>query len=326
MTSETRSPPAGEVTWESFLGPHSIVGRILQPMLQKRGTLAGIMTWVGLFMLIAFVLIALLAPLLSFAGVLRDPIQPLCGSDYHYCGPGETRLVNLPPNGLALLGTDYLGRDMFSRVLWGARTSLEIMAIGVFLALLVGFPIGLYSGYTGGNLDRVLVLVMDSIYAFPSLLLAALIAVILGKGVFNIGIAITVIYVPLYFRVTRNHTLSVKEETYVEAARALGAKPWTVMWSYIAYNVIVAIPVIFALSAADAILTAAGLSFLGYGIERPVPDWGLDLSDAQAFVSNGVWWTSFFPGIMIVLLTVGLSFLGEGLNDLINPLLKKERM
>jgi len=325
MVTETRSP-AKEVTWESLLGPHTLFGRILGPMVQKRRTLAGIMTWIGLFMLIAFVLIAFLSPVFSWSGLLRDPIQPLCGSDYHYCLPTEARLVNQPPNGLAILGTDYLGRDVFSRILWGARTSLEIMAIGVFLALLVGFPVGLYSGYTGGRLDRVLVLVMDSIYAFPSLLLAALIAVILGKGVFNIGIAITVIYVPLYFRVTRNHTLSIKQETYVEAARALGARPWTIIWSYIAYNVIVAIPVIFALSAADAILTAAGLSFLGYGLERPVPDWGLDLSDAQGFLSTGIWWTSFFPGVMIVLLTVGLSFLGEGLNDLVNPLLKKERV
>lgn len=325
MATETKSRSSSEITWESLLGPHTFFGRILNPMIRKRRTLAGAMTWIGLFMLIAFVLIAFLAPLFTFAGLLRDPEQALCGADYHYCLVGETRLVNQAPGGLAIMGTDYLGRDIFSRVLFGTRTSLEIMSIGVFLALLIGFPVGLYSGYTGGRLDRIFVLIMDSIYAFPSLLLAAIIAVILGKGVFNIGIAITVIYVPLYFRVTRNHTLSIKQETYVEAARALGAKPWTVMWSYIAYNVIVAIPVIFALSAADAILTAAGLSYLGYGIERPTPDWGLDLSDAQTF-SSALWWTTLFPGVMIVLLTVGLSFLGEGLNDLVNPLLKKERM
>jgi peptide/nickel transport system permease protein len=199
------------------------------------------------------------------------------------------------------------------------------MAIGVFFALLVGFPLGLYSGYTGGRIDRILVLTMDSVYSFPGLLLAALVAIVLGKGVFNIGLAITVIYVPLYYRVTRNQTLAIMQETYVEAARALGASRSTVMWSYVAYNVLVSIPVIFSLSAADAILTAAGLSFLGLGLERPLPDWGLDLSDAQRFLSTGIWWSSFFPGFMIILLTVGLSFLGEGLNDLVNPLLKKER-
>jgi peptide/nickel transport system permease protein len=223
------------------------------------------------------------------------------------------------------MGTDPLGRDVLSRVLHGTRTSLAIMAIGVSVALAVGFPLGLYSGYRGGNFDKVLVLVMDSLYSFPGLLFAGLIAVLLGKGVVNIGLAVTVIYIPLYFRVTRSQVLSAREELYVEAARALGTPPSRIMLRYIAANVIVAIPVIFSISAADAILTAAGLSFLGLGVEAPTPDWGLDLSAAAERVDNGIWWSSFFPGFVIVLLTVGLSFLGEGLNDIINPLLKKER-
>ena len=297
-----------EVHLKTFVGPRSLIGRMIYPMLEQRRTLAGVMSWIGLGLLVAFILIAILAPVLA-------PYDPL-----RFVGnPNEA------PSGDHWMGTDNLGRDLFSRVLHGARTSLIIMTIGVLLALAIGFPVGLYSGYTGGRVDRVLVLVMDSVYAFPGLLLAALVAVILGKGVLNIGIAITVIYVPLYYRVTRNQTIAIKQETYVEAARALGARPRIVMWSYIAYNVLVSIPVIFSLSAADAILTAAGLSFLGLGLERPVPDWGIDLSDAQQFLDNGVWWTSFFPGFMIILLTVGLSFLGEGLNDLVNPLLKRER-
>lgn len=224
-----------------------------------------------------------------------------------------------------LMGTDYVGRDVFSRVLYGTRTSLTIMAIGVFIALIVGFPVGLYSGYLGGNLDKILVLVMDSLYSFPGLLFAGLIAVLLGKGVVNIGLAVTVIYIPLYFRVTRSQVLSAREELYVEAAKAVGAPPARIVFRYIAANVIVAIPVIFSISAADAILTAAGLSYLGLGIQAPTPDWGLDLSAAANLIDNGIWWSSFFPGLVIVLLTVGLSFLGEGLNDLINPLMKKER-
>ena len=200
------------------------------------------------------------------------------------------------------------------------------MAIGAILSLVIGFPLGLLSGYIGGILDRLLVLIMDSIYAFPSLLLAALIAIMIGKGVFNIAIAITVIYIPLYFRVTRNQTLSAREELYVEAARAIGARPRTIMLSYIAFSVITVIPVIFSLSAADAILTAAGLSYLGFGLEIDIPgDWGRDLSDAQRFLGSGTWWSSFFPGLMIIILTVGLSFLGEGLNDIINPVLRRER-
>jgi len=225
-----------------------------------------------------------------------------------------------------LMGTDLLGRDVFTRVLYGTRTSLTIMAVGVFIALLVGFPLGLWSGYLGGNLDKVLVLVMDSIYSFPGLLFAGLIAVLLGKGVVNIGLAVTVIYIPLYFRVTRSQVLSAREELYVEAAKAIGAPPRRIMFRYIAMNVIVAVPVIFSISAADAILTAAGLSYLGLGVEAPTPDWGLDLSAGANLIDNGIWWSSFFPGLVIVILTIGLSFLGEGLDDLINPLLKKERL
>jgi peptide/nickel transport system permease protein len=224
-----------------------------------------------------------------------------------------------------VMGTDHVGRDVFSRVLHGTATSLQIMSIGVFVALAVGFPLGLFSGYVGGRIDKVLVLVMDSLYAFPGLLLAGLIAVFLGKGVVNIGLAVTVIYVPLYFRVTRSNVLTVREELYVEAARALGARRGRIIWRYIAYNVIVAIPVIFSLSAADAILTSAGLSFLGLGVEAPTPDWGLDLAAAQSRITVGVWWSSFFPGLVIVILTVGLSFLGEGLNDIVNPVSRRTR-
>lgn len=223
------------------------------------------------------------------------------------------------------MGTDPVGRDVYSRVLYGARTSLAIMVIGVSVALLVGVPLGLYSGYRGGNRDKTLVLIMDSLYAFPGLLLAGLIAVFLGKGVVNIGLAVTVIYIPLYFRVVRSQVLSTKEEQYVEAARAIGARPWRIIMRYIALSVIIAIPVIFAISAADAVLTAAGLSYLGLGVEQPTPDWGLDLAGAAEKIDNGIWWSSLYPGLAIVVMTIGLSFLGEGINDLLNPLLRKER-
>jgi len=289
--------------------PLPFLGRLIHPLIRERRSLAGVLSWMGLGILFFFIFIAVFAPLLVPISQTQPFSSPVLQASLQH-----------------LMGTDNVGRDVLSRVVWGARTSLEIMAIGVLIALAIGFPVGLLSGYVAGKLDRLLVLVMDSIYAFPGLLLAALIAAVIGKGIFNIGIAITVIYIPLYFRVTRSQTLSVREEPYVEAARALGARPLTIMFSYIAHSAIIAIPVIFSLSSADAILTAAGLSYLGLGLEVDTPgDWGRDLSDAQQFLGVGVWWTSVFPGLMILLLTIGLSFLGEGLNDIINPILRKER-
>lgn len=287
----------------------SSVARLFHLLVQERRSLAGVMFWIGVLVFFAFIFVGIAAPLIA-------PYDPL-----------QTFLTppNQPPSLQHVMGTDDLGRDILSRVIWGTRSSLLIVGIGSILALIVGFPTGLFSGYVGGWIDRLLVLVMDSVYAFPGLLLAAIVALFLGKGVFNIGIAITVIYVPTYFRVTRNHTLSVKAETFVEAARALGARNITILWSYIAYQVLIFVPVVFSLSAADAILTAAGLSFLGLGLQVPTPDWGLDLSSAQKFLLSGIWWSSVFPGVMIIIFTVGLAFLGEGLGDIANPLLRKER-
>lgn len=288
---------------------HSFFGRVFLPLFEESKTLTGIMTWLGLAILIGFIFISLAAPYVA----PYDPEDIFVGER------------NEPPSAEHIMGTDRLGRDLFSRVLWGSRTSLLIMLTAVSTALAVGLPLGLFSGYIGGYVDRAMVVIMDSIYSFPGILLAIALSIALGKGILNISLAITVIYIPLYFRVIRNHVISVKEELYVEAARAMGAKPSTIIRSYIAFNVIISIPVLLSINAADAVLTAAGLSFLGFGLEEPIPDWGLDLGRGQPFLTVGVWWTSFFPGLMIIILTAGLSMLGEGLNDLINPLLRKER-
>src|SRR5438094_162499 len=324
----------------------SILGRILFPLIEERRSLPAVLTWLGIGIVIVFVFIAIASPLLApwdpYAFVDGPDVPPwttapvLANSTYASFSP--TPWITVTAGQVALnyaafhvvwlsfwhlMGTDPVGRDVFSRVLVGTGTSLQIMAIGVFAALLVGFPLGLFSGYTGGRIDKVLVLVMDSLYAFPGLLLAGLIAVLIGKGVVNIGLAVTVIYIPLYFRATRSHVLSAREELYVEAARALGAKPGRILWRYIAYNVLVAIPVIFSLSAADAVLTAAGLSYLGLGVQAPTADWGLDLSAAASRISVGIWGSSVFPGLVIVILTVGLSCLVEGLNGIVTPVLRR---
>jgi peptide/nickel transport system permease protein len=215
-------------------------------------------------------------------------------------------------------------------VIWGAQTELKVVVIALAMALAVGVPLGLLSGYFGGPLDRGLVLIMDALFAFPYLLIAIVIAFLLsnsiGKGVLTAAIAITVAYVPLYFRVVRNHVISVREEPYVDAARALGARPWTVIRKYVFFNVVQNVPPIATLNAADAILLLAALGFLGYGIQpTDGAEWGYDINRAVSDASSGIWWTGLFPGLAIVLLVTGLTLLGEGLNETMNPVLRRRR-
>jgi peptide/nickel transport system permease protein len=165
---------------------------------------------------------------------------------------------------------------------------------------------------------------MDTIYTLPGLLLSVTVAFVVGRGVLNAAIALSVAYVPQYYRVVRNHTVSVKTELFIEAAQATGASPWRVLTRYLLLNVIQSVPVLFTLNAADAILTLAGLGFLGLGLPEEVPEWGHDLRQALSGLSTGgIWWTALFPGLAMTLLVVGLSLVGEGLNDLINPLLRR---
>ncbi len=195
-------------------------------------------------------------------------------------------------------------------------------------SLTIGVPLGLIAGYFGGPFDRIMVLVMDAMFAIPSLLLALVIAFLLGSsiasGIVVAACAITIVYVPQYFRVLRNHVTSVREEPYVEAARAIGAGPFTILRKYIFFNVIQTIPVLATLNAADAILTLTGLGFLGYGVQPTQgAEWGYDVSRAVGDAASGIWWTTLFPGLAIVLLVVGLTLLGEGLNETINPVLRQ---
>ena len=170
-------------------------------------------------------------------------------------------------------------------------------------------------------------LITDAMLAFPFLLLAIVIAFLLsgsiGKGILTAAIAITVAYIPLYFRVVRNHTISIREESYVEAARALGARPFTIIRKYVFFNVVQNVPPLATLNAADAILTLAALGFLGYGIQpTDAAEWGYDIQRAVSDASSNIWWTGLFPGLAIVLLVTGITLLGEGLNETLNPVLR----
>ncbi len=261
-------------------------------------------------MTLTLVVIAILAPYIS-------PYSPVKWVAKPY----------IPPCPEHPFGTDRMGRDLFSRVLWGTRSALAVAFFAVALASIVGIPLGLLSGYVGGILDRALSLVMDSIYAFPGLIMALAIAAALNPGgsaslamaIVTTGIAIAVVYVPSYFRVIRGQVLSVRENLYVEAARALGAKPTTILLYYIAPNVIAPVIPIMSLNFADAILTAAGLSFLGVGLPPYFPDWGVDIAQGWKDLALGVWWTSFFPGLMIFIATLSFLMLGDALNEIMAP-------
>jgi peptide/nickel transport system permease protein len=221
-----------------------------------------------------------------------------------------------------LLGTNQIGQDLFSRMIWGARIALIIGFSSSLVALFLGVPLGLMAGYAGGRLDRGLTLVMDSLYAFPGLILAIAITAVLGPSVLNVIVAIAVLYVPTYYRIVRGQTLSAKEELFVEAARSIGARSRQVLRRYIYPNVIPSVAIIFSVNVADAILTGAGLSFLGLGLPPNTADWGIDVARGQEFIQSA-WWLVTFPGLAIMLVVLAFTMMGEGLMEIFNPKLRE---
>ena len=223
------------------------------------------------------------------------------------------------PSRTHIMGTDNLSRDIWARMVYGAQTILGVAIAAALLSAIIGIPLGLLSGFVGGAFDRVLSLVMDSVYSFPGLILAIAFAAMLGPGIINITLAVAVVYIPTHFRLVRGQTLSIKEEVYVEAARAIGARRGTILSRYIFPNVIATVVVILSLNIADAIMTEAALSYIGLGLPAGIPDWGMDLSMGKKFLPSGTWWMITFPGVMIVLLALGFTMLGEGLAEILNP-------
>jgi len=246
---------------------------------------------------------------------LREDIEPLLAARPGLViGESLTGAIQTPP----VLGTNNIGQDVFSRIIWGTRIALLVAFSAALFALLLGVPLGLIAGFWSGGLERVLTLVMDSLYSFPGLILAIAIAAVLGPGIMNVIVAIATLYVPTYYRIVRGQTLAVKEELYVEAARSLGAKPFSILTRYILPNVIPSLVVIFSVNVADAILTEAGLAFLGLGLPPDTPDWGIDLAAGQDYMRQA-WWVITFPGLMVLFVTLGFSMLGESLSEILNP-------
>lgn len=224
-----------------------------------------------------------------------------------------------PPSSQHPLGTDNLQRDVLSRIIFGARTILGVAILAAIISSITGITVGLISGYSGGAFDKVLSLIMDSVYSFPGLILAIAFAAMLEPGILSITIAVAVIYIPTYFRLVRGQTLTIKEELYVEAAKAVGAPGFTILWKYIFPNVIATTAVVFTMNVADAIMIEAALTYLGLGLPPSVVDWGMDLAMGKKYLPSGQWWLITFPGAMISILALGFTMLGEGLAEILNP-------
>lgn len=275
----------------------------------------------GLVLVVIFVLLAAFAPWLA-----PYSFNALSGPDGDF-GSRQAPSLAHP------FGTTIAGYDVLSRVIWGARTAFLVIVIAVASSIFLGSLLGLVSGYLGGPLDRVLVMLSDAIYAFPSLLLAIVMSIMISGGqsslwggIWSAALSITVVFIPQYFRVVRSEVLRVKSEAFVESARVIGASHGRIMAKHVFRNSTRSLPLVFTLNAAEAILTLAGLGFLGFGIEpNSAAEWGYDLNKAVADVTNGIWWTSLWPGIAIVLVVMGLTLTGESLNDLSDPRLRQRR-
>ena len=269
-----------------------------------RPSLSQTLTIVGLTITIGFILIALFAPTLQDIGWLQDPTESLSNP------------IHEPPGADYWFGTTRQGYDVFSRTLFGSQAALKVVVLATTISLILGVPLGLVSGYLGGRIDKVLIFFMDTIYTLPGLLLSVTLAFVVGKGVLNAALALSIAYVPQYYRIVRNHTTSVKTELFIEAAQAMGASTSRILSHYLFFNVIQSVPVLFTLNAADAILILGGLGFLGLGLPPEVPEWGHDLRLALDALPTGIWWSATFPGLAMTLMVTSLSLIGEGLSEM----------
>ena len=275
----------------------------------------------GMSVIGTLIFVALAAPLIA----THDPIQPMIGV------PGETgRLPSKPPciplfgceDPLHILGLDLNARDLFSRVVFGSRASLSVGIITISLSIFVGTALGITAGYLGGAVDNVIMRLMDVVLAFPALLLAISIVTILGPGLTNALLGITITFIPQYARLSRASALSLTEQEFIIAERALGASPLRIVLAHVLPNAITPIIVQGTLGVGTAILDAAALSFLGLGAQPPTPEWGQILSESRNYLFTSPHLV-FFPGIAIMITVLGFNLLGDGLRDALDPRLNR---
>ena len=222
------------------------------------------------------------------------------------------------PSTLHYFGTDSLGRDVLSRVLYGGRISLRVGLFSVALGAMVGVPLGVLAGFFGGWPDGLIMRAMDVILAFPGLILLIWLATVLGQGVENMILSLAFFSLPTYARLTRGNTLSIREMEYVLAARSLGARPLRIVFLHVLPAIVPPIIVLTTLAVSGAIIAGASLSYLGLGVSPSTPEWGAMLADGRAFIRNE-WWLSFFPGMVITLVVLALNVIGDAMRDALDP-------
>ncbi len=277
--------------------------RVLKLMVRNKLSLLGIV------IIIALVITALLAPFLA---------------PYPEQAQGHPNLEEKlqPPSSKHWFGTDYMGRDVLSRVIYGARISLLVAVAVVGLGLLIGVPLGLLAGFKGGAVDAVIMRTTDVFLSFPPLLLALLISVTLGRGLENAIIALAVSWWPWYTRLIRGMAISIKEKPYVEVAKSMGISNWKIIGRHILPNAISPVIVQGTMDMGSAILEASALSFLGLGVQPPTADWGLMVSQGKDYLLN-YWWYPTFPGLAIFITVVAFNLVGDTLREILDPRLRR---
>ena len=256
----------------------------------------------GLALIVAVVVLALLAPIIA-------PYDPLATS---------WTAVRKAPNSAHWFGTDEIGRDVLSRVIWGARASLLAGIVSVLISLIIGVPVGLLAGYAGGKVDMLISRLTDAMLACPFLILAIALAAFLGPSLTNAMIAIGISATPVFVRLTRGQTMAIKAEDFVLAARAIGNPPWRIALRHVLPNVVPALIVQATLAIAAAVIAEASLSFLGLGQQPPEPSWGSMLNVAKNYIDNAPW-MAVWPGVSIFVLVLSFNLVGDGLRDALDP-------
>ena len=289
------------VGWREVLEPRIVELRLTWHLIKKNP-----LTVTGIIVLAFVVLASILAPLIS----PHDPIEQ------------DLSKTLLPPSREHVLGTDYMGRDVLSRIIWGGRYSITIGVIVTVVSAVIGVLIGLVSGYLGGKTDEIVMRVSDIFLAFPSLVLAMAIAAALGPGLMNTMTAMIAVWWPGYARLVRGSVLSTKEQEFVEAARAVGEGNARIIFRHILPNCLAPIIVAMTLDVGYALIYGSGLSFIGLGAQPPTPEWGVMVSEGRHYIMNQ-WWVSTFPGIAILITVVSICLFGDGLRDALDPRMRR---